>query len=421
MSTPATDVIVVGAGLAGLAAATELQRANVPVRVVEASDQVGGRVRTDQVDGFLLDRGFQVLLPAYPALREMVDLTALKLHPFWRVLRVVGDREVRSLGNPLDTARALTGALRPGQPRFTDIARLSAVTARDALAPSRMLMRAADHSVTEELDRWGLRTETVNEVLRPFVAGIFSDEDLDTSARVFHLVWRSFARAAPALPAAGMQSLPDHLADRLTPGTVRLNTPAEAVAPGQVTIADALHRARAVIVAADATTAKRLLPGLSVPKWNGLSTFYYTTPDPPLAQPTISIDALRRGPVVNTAVLSAVAPGYAPSGQALISATVLDAADEALEPAVRRQLGAIYRTNTSRWEFLRHYSIPQALPSMRAPHPLRRSVRLEPGLYVCGDHRDTSSVQGALVSGRRAARAALHDLAEGEGSGSRPH
>ncbi|MDT8915163.1 NAD(P)/FAD-dependent oxidoreductase [Amycolatopsis sp. PS_44_ISF1] len=412
---PDTDVIVVGAGLAGLAAAVELQRRGHRVRVFESADRPGGRVRSDVVDGFTLDRGFQLLNPAYPAVRALIDLPALAPRRFWRAVRLVDGDRSRLLGHPFDTLRAIPGLLERGPVGVRDVLALAALSARDLAGPARLLTGAADQTTRAELRRWGLSGPCVDQVLTPFLAGVFADAELTTSSRFFHLVWRSFLRAAPVLPAGGMGALPQQLADRLTPGTLSLDTPVDAVAPGTVLTAGTAHRARAVVVATDSTAANRLIPGLAVPDWNGLRTFYYRTTTPPLRQPVLTIDARRDGPVCNTAVISAVAPGYAPEGQALIAATTLAssntgaATDTGDERAVRDQLARLYRTGTRTWELLADYRIPHALPSMAPPHELRRPVCLEPGLYVCGDHRDTSSIQGSLVSGRRTARAVSRD------------
>ncbi|MGH3096204.1 MAG: NAD(P)/FAD-dependent oxidoreductase [Streptosporangiales bacterium] len=409
-----TDVVVVGAGLAGLAATLGLQRRGYRVWVVEAADRPGGRVATDHVDGFTLDRGFQLLNPAYPAVRALVDVPALAPHRFWRALHVVDGERARLLGNPLDTPAALTGLIPPSTAGLRDLAALAAFSLRDAGAPARLLTGAADQSTRRELDRWGVSADFRESVLRPFLTGVFGEAELATSARFFHLVWRSFTRAAPVLPAAGMQSLPQQLADRLAPGTLTLDTPVEAVHAGTVLAGGTRLVARAVVVATDADSAAQLLPELPVPGWNGLHTFYYRTNESPLDQPVITIDATGDGPVVNTTVLSAAAPSYAPADASLVGALTLTGAVGAtasLQRAVRSHLARLYRTNTAGWELLADYRISHALPAMAAPHRLRAPTRVSPGLYVCGDHRDTSSIQGALASGTRAARAVTAELA----------
>ncbi|MCM3884041.1 NAD(P)/FAD-dependent oxidoreductase [Frankia sp. R82] len=436
------DVAIVGAGLAGLSAATLLAAEGLSVAVWEAADDVGGRVRTDQVDGFLLDRGFQVLLPAYPEVVRQIDLPALRPRPFVRGLLLRdGVRSVR-LGDPSGGAGALAGLV-PGRAlRAGDLARLVALTARDRVTRPAELVAGPDRSTRADLRARGLSTQAIDGVLAPLLRGIFLEDDLDTSARFFHLVWRSFATRPPVLPAEGMGALPRQLAARLQPGTVRLGCPADIVTRTGVRSRDGESLvARAVIVATDGTTAARLVPGITEPTWRGVTTYYFRTDASPLRRGVLVVEGSsdphrtvrpgRRGPVLNTVVLSEVAPSYAPPGSALIAASVLGvpadadaggppAPGSALdglpaggagpdELAVRRHLASLYGTDTTGWTLLARYPVARALPALASPHVLRRPVRTPSGVYVCGDHRDTPSIQGALFSGRRAAEAVLAD------------
>lgn len=169
---------------------------------------------------------------------------------------------------------------------------------------------------------------------------------------------------------------------------------------------------RAILLATGARAAARLLPGLHVPAFHPMTVLHHTTDEPPLTDPALLLDADRSGPVAHTAVISQVDPSRAPAGRALVSSTVLGTPPAAghLDTAVRAQLARLYGTSTARWELLAVHHTRDAVPAMPPPHDLRRPVRLLAGLYVCGDHRDTSTVQGALHSGRRAAHALLMDL-----------
>ncbi|MGA6161477.1 NAD(P)/FAD-dependent oxidoreductase [Amycolatopsis magusensis] len=401
----AQDVVVIGAGLAGLAAARELLRRGVSTTVLEAADEVGGRVRTDLVDGFRLDHGFQVLLPAYPAVRSTVDLGALRLRSFTRgALTAEGE-----LLAPPWQPKALAGLA-----RFAAKAPLSgvgtlALSARDLLLPSSRLRRPMNRTIAAELSRSRVSGALVEQVLRPFLAGVFLDRDLSTDARVFHLIWRCFLLGGGAVPELGMRELPRQLAAGLPAGTVHFGRAVTHAGPNLVRLADGEQlRARAVVVATDGTTAAQLLPGVTAPDWHAVTTFYFTTGEPPLRAPTLVLDGAS-GLLLNTAVMSEVSPAYAPDGRALIAASVPERLD-VTEDQVREQLAKLYGTSTTDWSPLATYRIERALPVMAAGHPLTRAVRLDAGLYVCGDHRDTSSLQGALVSGRRAARAVLADL-----------
>jgi phytoene dehydrogenase-like protein len=264
-------------------------------------------------------------------------------------------------------------------------------------------------STAEEFRRWGLSEATVEQVLRPFLAGVFLDPALDTSARMFHLLWRSFLRGGGALPAEGMQALPRQLADVLPTAAIRTGVEVTEITDDGVRTASELLPARAVIVATDGDTAARLLPGVEAPGWHAVTTFYYRTAESPLRSPTLLVDGLDEL-LINTAVLSEVVPGHAPPGSALIAASVPDRADPGLEPQVRQRLARIYGVDTRDWGLVGTYAVPRALPVFGPGAPLRRPVRIGPGRYVCGDHRDTPSVQGALVSGQRAAAAVVADL-----------
>jgi phytoene dehydrogenase-like protein len=396
-------IVVVGAGLAGLNAALELTAAGAEVTVLEAADEVGGRVRTDVVDGVRLDRGFQILLPAYP------ELQRLALDPFpLRHLRpgvfVHDDGRHDLLADPRSGRSAWDGLMRQHLLSARDLLAVSRFSAQDAFGPVRL--GAPDRTTRDELRHLGVTDSAVEKVLRPFLSGVFLEPELRTSSRFFHLVWRSFARGGAAVPALGMGELPKAMAERLPQRTIQLETAVKAVHDHGVDLEDGQRiSADAVVVATDGTTAARLLPGLAEPRWHGVTTWYFRPERSPLRDGCLLIDA-QRGPVVNTAVMSEVSRPYSPKAP-LVQASVME---DAGEHDVRAHLNRLYGTDTSRWEVLRRYEIPHALPAMDAPHRLKQSVRAGARRYVCGDHRDTSSIQGALHSGRRAARAVLADL-----------
>ncbi|MER5352168.1 NAD(P)/FAD-dependent oxidoreductase [Kitasatospora sp. NPDC002551] len=407
MSLDATEVVVVGAGLAGLACALDLTAAGRDVLLVEAAEEVGGRMRTDVVRGFRLDRGFQVFNTSYPQVKRRLDLRALRLHPFTAGFLTAGargsHRVVDPTRHPGRSRDLLPGRLMP----LRDLAALGLLGACDAVLPAGVLKRLPETSTARALRAAGVSRRTLDTLLAPFLAGIFLEEGLETSSRMFHLVWRSLVRGSLCLPRDGIGAVPRQLADRLPEGRLLLGAPVDRVTADGVALADgSVLRAGAVVVATGMARAARLLPGLPVPAGRAVTTFYHAAPAAPLREPTLVVDADRH--LLNTVVLSEVVPGCSPDGRALVSTSVLGT--DADEEAARTRAGVLYGADTSRWRLLADYRIADALPAGPAPLALSRTTRFAPGRYVCGDHRATASVQGALASGARAAREVSADL-----------
>jgi hypothetical protein len=409
-------VVIVGAGLAGLAAARHLTRHGVEVTVLEGSDAVGGRVRTDVVGGYRLDRGFQLYNPAYPEGARVLDHRALDLKPFVAGARIVvdrgGRRRVQRVADPLRKPSWAVPSLRARVGSPLSIARFGAYAASCAVRSVPSLGHAPDVTSEEALRRVGVDHTLLETVLRPFLSGVFLDAELTTSRRFLDVVLKSFVRGTPSVPALGMQRIPEQLAAGVD---VRLGHRVAAVAQHRVDVVDGdTHSAEAVIVATDPRTAAGLVPGVVAPAARSVTTWYYRPDCAPAeladGEAVLTLDGSGRGPLVNTVVLSHAAPDYAPPDSALIAASALGAWDTPEQDnAVRDHLAWLYGRPTQGWELIASYPIRYALPAMPVPFNLQRPVRTAEGIYVAGDHRDTSSIQGALVSGRRAAQALLKD------------
>ena len=405
------DVIVVGAGLAGLACATRLAAAGIGVRALEAGDGVGGRMRTDLVDGFRLDRGFQVLSTGYPEARRVLDLAGLDLRELDSAVTIRSGGRLHRVANPLAAPGAAPGLLMSPLLDARGKFALASYAARTTvLSPDRLRARL-DVPGPGAWRAAGIPDAVVHDVLTPFLSGVVLERELTASRRFLDLMMRMFARGRSAVPALGMQRVPEQLAGRLPVGTVRLETPVDEVHPDGVVVEGEDLAARAVVVATDAWTAARLVPALGEPpEARGVTTYYHAAAPWPAQSATLVVDADGSG-VANSVVLSAAAPEYSGDGRSLVATSLVHdrSGPGPAEPEVRRTLASLHRRDTDAWELLATYDIPRALPAMTAPHPFRRPVRCG-GLFVAGDHRDTSSIQGALVSGRRAADAVLADV-----------
>ncbi|MFE9560165.1 NAD(P)/FAD-dependent oxidoreductase [Streptomyces sp. NPDC006487] len=404
------DVIVVGAGAAGLACAADLVAAGLRVSLLEGSDAVGGRIRTDRVSGFVTDRGFQVFNTAYPQVKRRLTLRPLRLRPFTpgALVHSGGGRLLRFTDptrRPRESRDLLPGRLASAR----DLAALGLLTAQDAVLPAGRLRARADRTTLTALTDAGLSTELIETFFRPFLSGVFLEDGLETSSRFFHFVWRSMVRGTLCLPADGIGAVPAQLAAALPHSVLSTGTQVARLTAEGVVLADGTeHHAPTVVVATHPAAAVRLLPTLKVPGGRTVTTLYHAADRSPLREPTLLIDTARR--FLNTCVLTEVHPRYAPDGRALISTSVLGAPDPTEEAVVRAALAEAYGADTDSWQLVHRYTVHDALPAMPPPMPLSRTSRFAPGRYVCGDHRATGSLQGALASGARAAREVLADI-----------
>ena len=414
----ATDVAVIGAGVAGLACARALEETALTVRVLERSMRVGGRVGTDVIDGFRCDRGFQWLDSGDPDIRGAIDVPALNPRPIEPGMVLVHPDSYRILQGP---QAALIATLRSGLAAPQDIARL--IRWSDPVRRSRdRLLEGADMSLEESLDRHGISGRLREEVLRPFFRLVFADDDLRTSYQYAMLIIQGLRLRTPALPALGMQALPNQLAlgldhpvqhgvevqavERSSGEGVRLSTP------------DGEIHARAVVVATDPLTAASLL-GLGTPPMRGLATWWFSTPVPPTTMKTPFVNPVgpAGGPLSHVVVVSNIAPRYAPTGQHLVAACTVPApgteAGTESEAEVRQHLGRIFRTGeTASWGLVTRHVSSAAWPVARPPLILGREVDLGDGLFVAGDHREAPGIAGAISSGRRTAAAVMEELGQ---------
>lgn len=396
-------IIVVGAGLAGLSCATTLHAAGIDVIVLEAGDGVGGRVRSDEVDGFILDRGFQVALTAYPELHRQLDMAALALQPFDPGALVWRNGKGSAVSDPfrLPTSVMSTALAPIGSPiDKLRIARLRADLRK--VHPARLL-GGDDVTTAEALKAAGFSDTIIERFFKPLVGGIQLDPALQDSRRMFDIIFRMLADGDSVVPAAGMQAIPDQLAAQLPDDTIRLGSRVTEASATSVTTADGERiDGAAVVIAAEGPVASTLL-GLPAVGSKAAGCVYFAADEPPTESKMVILDGSGAGPVLNVAVMSNVAPSYAPAGRHLVAAALPGVSDGDLEQLARRQLRDWWGPSVDAWTHLATYRIPHGQPAQAPPFAPKQAVRLGDGRFVCGDHRDTASIQGALFSGRRCA------------------
>jgi phytoene dehydrogenase-like protein len=403
------DVLIVGGGLAGLCAARTLHAAGRTFAILDASDAVGGRVRTDIVDGFRLDRGFQVLLDAYPEAAAVLNYAALDLKAFHPGAMVHFEGRFHELHDPWRRPLAAIKSLANPIGTFTDKLKVATIRHRALQGTIEDRFRSPETTTLEALRHAGLSDVIINRFFRPFLGGIFLEPELRTSSRMFEFVFRMFSTGNATVPALGMGEIPKQIAAGLPSASIRLNTRVVEVTPGQVRLDDGeTLRARAVIVATEGPAAARLLGGNISTEGQRVTCMYFAAPRSPIVAPMLMLNGDGSGPINNLCVPSVVSPAYAPEGRTLISATSLA---DTTESAVMDQLESWFGSPVTDWQHLRTYRIPYALPNQAAPALAtpERDVRRAPGLFVCGDHMDNASINGAMVSGRRAAQAVVSE------------
>ena len=411
-----SDVIIVGGGLAGLCCARHLNDAGVSCRLLEASDRVGGRVRTDQVDGFLLDRGFQTFLTSYPEAQRVLDYEALQLRCFepGAMVRVNGRfhrfcdpwrRPQHAMAVALSAVGSLNDKVKVGRLRK----RLLSCKLED-------IFHGPNISTLEALQREGFSERFIQRFFRPLLGGVFLDPELAASSRMFEFVFRMFATGDAALPSTGMEALPRQLARSLPAEVIRTRAQAVAIDGQTVRLASGTQlRGRAIVLAVEGPVAARLLRKVSPLQWRSVTCLYFAADEPPVSGPVLVLGGDDDGPINNLAVVSEVAPAYAPTGESLISVSVLrhlEESDRQLESRVRRQMVDWFGTPSSPFRHLQTYRIRYALPPQGPDEmePVQKPAPIRDGLFLCGDYRDMASIQGAMSSGRRTADAVIQSL-----------
>jgi protoporphyrinogen oxidase len=417
LSSP--EILIIGAGLAGLNCARQLAAAGRDFLLLEKSDEVGGRVRTDRHEGFLLDRGFQVLLSAYPEARRVFSDRELDFQSFYPGSLIFYHQKLHRVADPyrcfMDAVESLLN------PIGTPIDKLKVRSMRSAALEGRLkdLWVRDETTAQNYLERRGFSSSMINRFFKPFLGGIFLENELQTSSRQLEFVFRMFALGDTVVPRLGMGQLTKSLADGLPNESLRLNTEVKSVSSGCVELVDGTcFHPKNIVIATDGPTCAKWMGEEWDPGSRAARCFYFAADAAPIEEPILALNGAGQGPVNHCCVMSEVSPDYAPSDKSLISINVVDAAwrnvsDSELEKNIRCQMAEWFGEQEIRgWELLRTYNIPHAQPKrpgLNVADFKENPAPVEPGIYVCGDHVGGVSINGALKSGRLIGRKIIEE------------
>ncbi|QTE39028.1 NAD(P)/FAD-dependent oxidoreductase [Mucilaginibacter gossypii] len=409
------EVIVVGAGIAGLTAAKILKAAQKSVLVLEHSDGVGGRVRTDEVDGYLLDRGFQVFLTAYPEARNLLDYEALDLCKFDPGAIILNKKGANILGDPIRQPGSTMSTLLSSAATFTDKLRMLRLKLKLAGKSIDKIFSEPEITTTEYLKKEGFSGTIVNQFFMPFMTGIFLEDRLSTSSRMFEFVFKMFSEGDAAIPAQGMGMIPKQLAECLAPQELLFHQNVSAVNGGSVTTTDGLsYHANFVLIATDPLRSPISNKNSNI-EHHSVSNMYFTARKRPFEKPLIALNTLPGKIVNNIAVLDRISNRYSESGDTLISLSLIgdhsNANQNELQENVVSELKFWYPEAVS-WKHLKTYHIDYALPNDDhvTNEPGYTTIRVNDQCFICGDYLMNGSINAAMKSGRLAAEGIINTM-----------
>ncbi|QRR01419.1 NAD(P)/FAD-dependent oxidoreductase [Dyadobacter sandarakinus] len=406
------DVIIIGAGLAGLTAAKVLKAAGKSVRILEASDRPGGRVRTEEVDGFLLDRGFQVLLTAYPETQRFLNYESLDLQKFDPGALILNETGITKIEDPLRKPAALISTLTSSAGTLSDKLRMLGLKLKLTGKSIDEIFASHEATTLAYLNEFGFSQRMIGQFFKPFMSGIFLEDQLSTSSRMFEFVFKMFSQDATAVPAKGMGMIPIQLASGLAAHEIAFDQKVVSIDGNKVTTAfGEVCEATNILIA----TNELNIPGpfrQAPASFHSVTNMYFTAGRTPYALPLIALNALPNKLVNNMAVMNQVAPHYSKNGDALISLSLIgdhsgtDAAQ--LQSEVLRELHAWF-PDALQWKHLKTFHIDYALPNDDTviDEPANHANRLNEECFICGDHLLNGSINAAMKSGRLAAEAII--------------
>jgi phytoene dehydrogenase-like protein len=406
MNQSQQDVIIIGAGIAGLTCAKYLQNYGIQSLILDAADDVGGRVRTDVVEGFLLDRGFQILLTAYPEAQRLLNYNALGLKSFRSGALIRTGDHFETLSDPFKEPSQIFKTLFSSVGTFGDKLKVLQLSREVSHESTEAFFSETPTDTLQYLESYGWTDAMIRDFFKPFFGGVFLENNLETSSNFFRFVFKQFYNGEAVLPARGIQAIPQQIASTLSTNSLMLNTKVKQIEGHQVTLTDGtVLKANHVVVATDARNADLLLKRPVERHYNVTTCTYFAADRSPLPDKMLALNPNRFATIHNLCVPSDIAPTYAPEGKALISVSTqgLDLFDEQkLRAHIVEELTDWFGAEVQTWWHLRTYHIPEALVKYPANAPAF-DLKIGANLYECGDHVAYPSLNAAMATGRAVA------------------
>lgn len=404
---------IIGAGVSGLIAAKVLEDRGYSPVIIEATDRVGGRVKTDIINEFQLDHGFQVLLTAYPAAQKYLDFESLDLQKFLPGASIFKNNEQKIIGDPLRDMSLLFSTLFSGIGNFSDklkILKLNRNLKKKTLAD---IFSDKEQSTFSYLTDFGFSNEMITDFFKPFFSGIFLESKLDTSSRMFEFIYKMFGEGYATLPKAGIEAIPKQLSQNLKHTTFKFDTKVASIKDGEITLIDNKKlESHFTIVATDASHLISNLKNQST-EWKSCHTLYFETESRVIRKPLIGLIP-KFGTLINNIFYhTSLGTATTPKNE-LLSVTVIDNQNLPNEVLIERvKIELKEHCNIHSCKFIKHYNIPRALPKLDnlQYEMLPSETRLTSSLFLAGDTQLNGSLNAAMISGERAALGIIEVLA----------
>jgi protoporphyrinogen oxidase len=405
MKQKSPSIHIIGGGISGLIAARVLEEHGLSATIIEATDRLGGRVKTDVLDGYSLDHGFQVLLTAYPAAKKYLDFDALALQEFLPGSAIFKNGKQKIIGDPLRNLSLLLPTLVSGIGTVNDKLKILALNRRLKKKSIQNIFAEKEQTTISYLENIGFSETIITDFFIPFFSGIFLENKLDTSSRMFEFVYKMFGEGNAALPKDGIQAIPKQLFEKLKNTTCVFNTKVKSVENGSIILESGeIIKSNFTIIA---TQASGLVSNLKnqATLWKSCDTLYFEVTKREIRKPLIGLIAAPNA-LINNIFYHTSLKTSATATKELLSVTVIDRqnlTNKQLVAEVQKELKEL--CNIDSCNFIKHYNIPMALPNLQdiQYEMLPSETRLTETIFLAGDTQLNGSLNAAMIAGERAA------------------